>query len=264
MIIYYLSIVIVISTPIAGGILLFDKLMLKKRRREGAKLPPLVAFADYIFPVVLFITVLRGFILESFVIPSGSMQPTLYAGDMIFANKWSFGFRWPILNTRIFSEAGDGVTRGDIAVFRYPVDPKIHYIKRIVALPGDTIDYKNKRLVINDQAVEFNSSTIPAEIPPTDLIFVEKLPDNDATHFIQTKPQLTMPDLGHGLKQAFPFTVPADHYFVMGDNRDNSEDSRFWGVVPDDHLVAKANIIWMNYKCLLMQGDCDHIGTVLK
>lgn len=262
---HYLAIAIVISVPITGIILLIDRLYFKKNRAKDAKLPAVVDWAAFLFPVVLVLTVLRSFIAEPFIIPSGSMQPTLYAGDMIVANRWSFGLRYPITNKRIFSEEGEGVDRGDIAVFKYPVDPRINYIKRIVGIPGDVIDYKNKELTVNGVPVQYEYVGAALE-PETDLIFKEFLPSKDGVieHGVQRLPYLTSADRGIQLKQQFPFKVPKGQYLAFGDNRDNSADSRFWGFVSDDQLVGKANFIWMNYKCVTQLKDCDHIFTILK
>lgn len=262
---HYLAITIIISAPVTGLILLIDRIYFKKHREKDAKLPVLVDWSAFLFPVVLFLTVLRSFIAEPFIIPSGSMQPTLYAGDMIIANRWSFGFRYPITNKRIFSQVGEGVERGDIAVFKYPEDERINYIKRIVALPGDTVDYKDKVLTINGNIVksEYVSEAIE---PPSDLIFKEYLPSKDGIveHEVQQLPFITSADKGYNILRQFPFTIPAGQYLAFGDNRDNSLDSRYWGFVSDDQLVAKANFIWMNYKCVSQFKDCDHIFTVLK
>lgn len=262
---HYLAIAIVISVPITAIILLIDRFCFKKKRAKDAKLPVVVDWAAFLFPVVLVLTVLRSFIAEPFIIPSGSMQPTLYAGDMIVANRWSFGLRYPITNKRIFSEEGEGVNRGDIAVFKYPMDPRINYIKRIVGVPGDIVDYKNKALTINGVPVEYEFVGAALE-PTSEIIKTEFLPSQVGivAHGIQVAPYDTTADHGMGLKQQFPFKVPDGKYLAFGDNRDNSADSRFWGFVADDQLVGKANFIWMNYKCVTQLKDCDHIFTILK
>lgn len=262
---HYLAIAIVFAVPVTGLILLIDRLYFKKKRAKDTKLPALVDWAAFLFPVVLFLTVLRTFIAEPFIIPSGSMQPTLYAGDMIVANRWSFGLRYPITNERIFSKAGDGVERGDIAVFKYPKDERINYIKRIVGLPGDVVDYKDKMLTINGIPVKYEYVG-PALEPESDLIFKEYLPSKDGIveHGVQQLPYLTRADAGLDILRPFPFKVPDGQYLAFGDNRDNSLDSRYWGFVNDNQLVGKANFIWMNYKCVTQLKDCDHIFTVLK
>ncbi len=269
---YYLSISMIIATPITGLILLLDKLIWRKHRAKDAKLPWYVDWSDFLFPVVAFVSIVRCFIVEPFTIPSGSMQPTVYAGDMIIANKWSFGLRYPITNQRIFSKVGDGVNRGDIAVFKYPVDTKINYIKRIVALPGDVIDYKiNKMGSLISKQITINGVPFKMEhqgaavLPDTDVFAKEIIPfgTGENTHTIQYTPYVTQSDMGIGIK-SFPITVPEGMYFAMGDNRDNSADSRYWGFVPDEYLIGKANFIWMNYNCILKFKDCRRIFTVLE
>lgn len=269
---YYLSISMIIATPITGLILLLDKLIWRKHRAKDARLPWYVDWSDFLFPVVAFVSIVRSFIVEPFTIPSGSMQPTVYAGDMIIANKWSFGLRYPITNRRIFSHPGDGVNRGDIAVFKYPVDTKINYIKRIVALPGDVIDYKinkmgsliSKQITINGVPFKLEQQGA-AVLPETDIFAKETIPfaTGENTHIIQYTPHVMQSDMGIGIR-SFPITVPEGMYFAMGDNRDNSADSRYWGFVPDEYLIGKANFIWMNYNCILKFKDCRRIFTVLQ
>lgn len=265
---YYLSVAVIIAVPITGLILLIDRLYFKRKRKKDDKLPFLVDWSVFLFPVVLFLTVLRTFIGEPFIIPSGSMQPTLYAGDMILANKWSFGLRYPLTNKRIFSKEGEGVNRGDIAVFKFPKDERINYIKRIVGLPGDVIDYKDKQLTVNGVPVKYEPIG-PAKEPSTEILRTEFLPNNTGEiveHGVQSSPRLTLADLGQvgddGIK--FPVRIPQGKYLAFGDNRDKSWDGRFWGFVDDSQLVAKANFIWMNYKCITSLTDCDHIFTTLK
>lgn len=268
---YILSVGIIIAIPITGTLLLIDRIYFRKMRSKEDKIPFWVDWSAFLFPVVLFVGVLRSFIIQPFVIPTGSMQPTLYAGDMIIANNWSFGFRYPLLNTRIFSQPGDGVNRGDIAIFKYPMDPKINYIKRVIGLPGDTIDYKNKQLTINGVPLKYENIGNAKE-PPSDLFLKEFMIDKNGqerSHLIQNAPFITHADRGVNNGNftnflRFPITVPKDSYLMMGDNRDNSLDGRFWGFVKDDQLLGKANFIWMNYKCITSFTDCDHIFTILR
>ena len=267
-IMYYLSMSMIVLAPITGIVLLIDKYFFAKKRDKEAKLPILVDWSLFLFPVLAFVSVMRCFIAEPFVIPSGSMQPTLYAGDMIIADKWSFGLRYPIVNTRIFSKVGDGVERGDIAVFRYPEDTRQNYIKRIIGLPGDIINYQNKRFTINGKVADI--SLIGNARPPetSENLANEVIQRNNSyelIHKIQYANQFTQGDgIGGYMKLRFPLTVPAGHYLAIGDNRDHSQDSRFWGFVPDENLVGKAQFIWMNYNCIFRATDCAHIGTKLK
>ncbi len=270
---HYLSVLIILAIPVTGLIWLIDALVYKKKRKPGKKEPWFVDWAKFLFPVVLFVGVLRSFIIEPFVIPSGSMQPTLYAGDMIVADKWSYGVRMPITNQRLFSKPGEGIERGDVAIFKYPKDEKINYIKRVIGIPGDVIDYQNKQLTINGQPLEYTvigNARAPEE---EDLIITETMPLGTVDepnsgeykqHQIQTSRLITQADRGLGLHQRFPFTIPEGKFLMMGDNRDNSFDGRFWGLVDDEKILGKARFIWMNYNCVTSFEDCDHIFTTIE
>ncbi len=272
---YFLSILVVIGVPITFAIILYDKFVLKKRREKDEKRPFYVEWSYFLFPVIFLVTFFRSFIAEPFIIPSASMQPTLYQGDMIIANKWSFGLRYPLTNKRIFSKSGDGIERGDIAIFKYPENTRINYIKRIVGLPGDVIDYKEKQLTINGEPLLYDFIG-PAKAPEEEyFIFQEEtIPTKESdqrSYAIQQYIELTPADRGLSRGEAklgvtFPLTVPEGKYFALGDNRDNSLDSRFWGFVDDDQITAKANFIWMNYQCFpqFKLSQCRRIGTKLK
>lgn len=216
-----------------------------------------------LFPVILVVFLLRSFLFEPFKIPSGSMVPTLLVGDLILVNKYHYGVRLPVINRKIL--ANHDVQRGDVMVFRYPVDPRLDYIKRVVAIPGDEIRYENQQLSINGQLVP----TAPlGEFYDEDSLrysrqFTEKL--GDVEHRILVDPQ--RPSYYGPDPKSFPLhencrytvegvtcKVPQGHYFVMGDNRDNSQDSRFWGFVPDENIVGKAFMVWMNF------GNFGRIG----
>ena len=204
------------------------------------KEPLLVEYARSFFPVVLIVLLLRSFLVEPFRIPSGSMMPTLLVGDFILVNKFSYGVRLPVLNSKIV-EVGEP-KRGDIVVFRFPKQPSVDYIKRVIGLPGDRIAYFDKKLYVNGQPVKHmplgryqgvgqGMSMTGAEHLEEDLTGVK--------HSILISPGVpTVEDV---------FVVPQGQYFVMGDNRDNSNDSRYWGTVPEANLVGKAFFIWMNW-----------------
>ena len=216
-----------------------------------------------LFPVILIVFLLRSFLFEPFKIPSGSMVPTLLVGDLILVNKFHYGVRLPVLNKKIIDN--HPVQRGDVMVFRYPLDTRLDYIKRVVGLPGDEITYVNQTLSVNGKPVveSAQGEHYDEDSFSYSPMFLEKL--GDVEHKIRVNPQRS---LGLRPKANFPFfencryspegvtcKVPAGHYFMMGDNRDNSEDSRYWGFVPDENIVGKAFFVWMNF------GNLGRIGA---
>lgn len=208
-----------------------DRLAIESLRKE----PILVEYAKSFFPVFFIVLILRSFLVEPFTIPSASMVPTLKIGDYILVNKFAYGLRLPVIGTKVV--ALDDPKRGDIMVFKFPENPKVNYIKRVIGLPGDRIRYENKMLLINGQVVPHE---LVAKLPPSaprTFVYEEDL--DGVRHQIQH--MLERPSL-----RAKDWTVPEGHYFVMGDNRDNSNDSRGWGTVPDKNVVGKAFAIWMN------------------
>lgn len=199
-----------------------------------------------LFPVILAVLVIRSFIVEPFRIPSGSMIPTLVPGDFILVNKFSYGLRLPVLHTRIF---GDGHPhRGDVVVFRYPKDPSQDYIKRIVALPGDRIRYVQKELYINGKPAP---QELVGRYPPDPGAIVKKEQLDSVDHEILV--------YRNTVDGNFTFKVPKGEYFAMGDNRDRSSDSRYWGPVPANNLVGKAFLIWMSWDS---QDDTINWGRI--
>ena len=209
---------------------------------EAGKEPSLVEMSRSFFPIILIVLVIRSFIVEPFRIPSNSMMPTLLTGDFILVNKFAYGVRLPVLHTKVI--ASGEPQRGDVAVFRYPLDPKIDFIKRIVGLPGDRITYRNKLLYINGKkapqkylqsyiGVGSGSVMTGARRMKEDIEGLE--------HDILLNPQRNI--FGGSLD----VIVPEGHYFVMGDNRDHSSDSRVWKFLPEQNLVGKAFMIWMNW-----------------
>jgi signal peptidase I len=276
----YFSIVLVALTFITGIVWLVDKLYLTKQRQaelvqaqsqcEG-ELPSAtveqiltpntwVDTSVQIFPVIAFVMILRSFIYEPFQIPSGSMMPTLLDGDFILVNKYDYGLRDPIARHK-FIDIGEP-QRGDIIVFKYPLEPTIDYIKRVIGLPGDRIIYRNKTLYIKpscqhdaDNCHRFIQvkTTFKNKGEYKDGLFelaryTEELPNK--THDILINHNI-LPRTEHYFQQpgtkADEFVVPEGHYFAMGDNRDNSLDSRFWGFVPEENLVGRAVAIWMSF-----------------
>lgn len=198
----------------------------------------IVDYSRSFFPVLLVVLLIRSFLYEPFRIPSSSMMPTLFVGDFIFVNKYDYGLRLPVVNTRIL-EVGDP-KRGDVIVFRLPSDPSINYVKRLVGLPGDTIAYYNNRVYVNGQMMPVTpEGTYMAEGQGPSDHGIEDLAG--VRHDV-----LFMP--GRSSRMG-TFIVPAGHYFMMGDNRDNSQDSRYdqVGFVPAENLVGRAVRIWMNW-----------------
>jgi signal peptidase I len=242
--------IMVLLVLVSGAIWAFDALVLAKRRRalargeeaaeEEAEAPRrpsrLAEYARSFFPVFLIVLVLRSFVVEPFRIPSGSMMPTLLVGDFILVNKFVYGIRLPVSHTEVLTLSHP--KRGDVVVFRFPEDPSIPFIKRVVGLPGDRIDYRNKTLYINGKPAE---ESIVGEWSgvrmPGASLRTEHL--GSVTHEILIEPGVS--------SVQGEWVVPPGHYFVMGDNRDNSRDSRYWGFVPDANLIGKAFVIWMHW-----------------
>lgn len=215
-----------------------------------------------LFPVILAVFVLRSFLFEPFKIPSGSMIPTLLVGDLILVNKFTYGLRLPVLNTRLTE--GTPPKRGDVMVFRYPPKPTLDYIKRVVGVPGDEVAYLNKKLTINGQPVP--TTRLQDYFDPDAMRYFRQyeeklgekahrlLNDDERPAFIPGAEDFPAKDNCRYSVEGVVCKVPEGHYFMMGDNRDNSLDSRYWGFVPDRNIVGKAFLIWMNF------GDLKRIG----
>lgn len=251
---------------LATGVLWFaDRLVWRKRRAPDAGRPAWLEYTAGFFPVLLAVFVLRSFVVEPFSIPSGSMIPTLRVGDLILVNKFSYGVRLPIVHTKVIPNGAP--QRGDVVVFRYPPDERVDYIKRVIGVPGDVVLYENKRLIVND---------VPVPVRPLEPFFDEGRISlqfeerhggktyrtlNDDDHMpMGVFPQLRGPDgcmpSGAGLR----CVVPAGHYLMMGDNRDNSSDSRVWGFVPERNLVGRAFFVWFNAS-EVFSGKFDRLGS---
>jgi signal peptidase I len=243
------ALIMVIVLTITGLIWLLDIFVLSKKRATNAKDPILIEYSKSFFPVILLVFFIRSFIAEPFKIPSGSMMPTLLAGDFILVSKFSYGIRVPILNYTMIEV--DKPKRGDVFVFHYPPKPSIDYIKRVVGLPGDVIEYKSKTLYINDKKIE--------------QTFVDKYPYmmNEIHHIEAKEFKEALGNVNHSILihdlpgENFKFEVPQGHYLAFGDNRDNSADSRVWGFVPEHNLVGRAFFIWFNF------GEIKRIGTII-
>jgi len=262
--------ILVLLTFLSGIIWLIDSLFFAaKRRNSDAKsdtadksssrveTPLFVDYAKSFFPIFLFVLILRSFIIEPFRIPSGSMMPTLLIGDFILVNKYDYGIRLPVLNSKII--ANKTPARGDIIVFRYPENPSIPFIKRVVGLPGDHIAYYDKTLYVNGEPMQQTISG-PYKANGAGMIM-----DGASLRIEDLK------DLKHDIlvdierySSNVEGIVPDGHYFVLGDNRDNSKDSRYWGYVPDSNLIGRAFLIWMNWDIKNGGIDWKRIGTMMK
>jgi len=254
-----LELVLVLATLVSSIIVFIDRYWLRPTRLEK-KLSTEPWYVDYsrsFFPVLLVVLILRSFVAEPFRIPSGSMMPTLLHGDFILVSKFAYGVRLPVTHQKILS-VGDP-ERGDVVVFRYPQNPKLDYIKRVVGLPGDRVEYYNKQLTVNGQMLPQQRVGIYVgqgrDASMNGAVHnVESLATVD--HSILVVPQYN-PREGSWL-------VPEGHYFMMGDNRDNSNDSRVWGMVPEANLVGKAFMIWMNWDFAGGQFAPSRIGNSIR
>ena len=257
------ALILLILLLLSGAVWAADALVFRRRRAADAREPWWVEYGASFFPVILVVFVLRSFIVEPFKIPSGSMIPTLLVGDFILVNKYTYGIRLPVANWKIIDL--NSPQRGDVMVFRYPEDPSLDYIKRVVGIPGDRVAYQNKRLTINGQAVPVEE--LPDYLHPERLFysqqFIEKLgagehrmlTDQDAPAYVPHPAQFPNRQNYSYNSEGVICTVPPATYFVMGDNRDNSRDSRFWGFVPEENIVGKAFFIWLNF------SDLKRIGS---
>lgn len=254
------SAVLVLLTSLSGLVWLLGMLFFvdKKNRDENGALvlPTIVDSAKSVFPIFLIVLILRSFIAEPFKIPSASMMPTLLIGDFILVNKYDYGIRLPVLNIKIMENKTPA--RGDIVVFRYPVDPSIPYIKRVVGLPGDTFKYQDKVLTINGVIAE--QINIGAYQAVGSGIMMKGATLNTELLGSAKHEILRMP---YRPKRNFEGIVPEGNYFVLGDNRDNSKDSRYWGYVPDENLVGRAFMVWMNWDSKNSGVDWGRIGKMI-
>ena len=210
-------------------------------------------FSSSIFPVLIVVLILRSFFIEPYKIPSGSMIPTLMIGDFILVDKNIYGYKIPLTNITLFEN--ENPKRGYVVVFKYPEDQSINYIKRVIGLPGDKILYKNKRLYINDSEyplIKAEHSFDPIEIADGH-VFIENNLQKEYMILNQSNPPFN-----------FEYYVPNGTYFVLGDNRDNSNDSRFWGPVPEENLVGKAFYIWMFWNSDSYYSFFDRVGTKIE
>jgi signal peptidase I len=273
-----LELILVIGTLVTGVIVFLDKYFFANKRRKRVleesyqakfgknknvqdtkeyKEPWYIDYSRSFLPVLLIVLILRSFIAEPFRIPSGSMMPTLLHGDFILVNKFTYGLRLPVSHKKVWSNKLPA--RGDVAVFRFPDNPSVDYIKRVIGLPGDTVSYRDKKIFINGVEVEQTGA---------DIYFGQ---GRDSTMNGSRVRHEQLFDVKHKilLDQRYSrgygeWVIPDGEYFVMGDNRDNSNDSRFWGTVPEENLVGKAFLVWMNWDISAGQFDFGRIGTKIK
>ena len=275
--------ILVPVTLILGAIWLLDKLVLKQKQSKGLeKSTAPVRWAYDFFPILAIVLVVRSFLIEPFNIPSSSMVPTLYTGDFIAVNKYAYGIRLPLVNTKVLDLGAP--QHGDVVVFRFPLNPKQYYIKRVIGVGGDTVSFNNGQLSVNGKAI----ATTPANFTPDPKMtaqlyppgktetgevvtaeqaaqlgnqeelsakYVQESPSSNHQHLVRylgdknwyqyaSFLQQASPQLMASQGQQWQLTVPKGHYFVMGDNRDRSADGRFWGFVPDENLAGKAVYVW--------------------
>ena len=257
------AVILTLLTLGTGVVWALDKWWLGPKRR--AALPPgtpltedrpngVIDFSRSFFPVILLVLLLRSFLAEPFRIPSGSMIPTLLVGDFILVNKFAYGLRDPVFHHKFF--AFGAPERGDVVVFRYPVDPTKDFIKRVIGLPGDRIAYRNKQLWVNDQAMSLDAAgleTYTSGGSAAGVVYRFEETLGRVRHHVIVNPGRPAED--------FEFEVPDGQYFMMGDNRDGSDDSRRWGTVPEGHLVGKAFLIWMSWDGSRFRPAWSRIGN---
>lgn len=285
------SLVFVLLSALSGLVLLIERLWLRRRRDAAARaagrdpekveLPGTVDYARSFFPVLTVLLVVRSFLYEPYRIPSDSMMPTLLDGDFILVNKYAYGLRWPVIN-RKFADIG-GPRRGDVAVFRYPPDPKVNYVKRLVGMPGDLVEVRDDRLIINGEPVPLESKGRYADGCYLNMRISEETLDGRKHQVLhcQTSDYLTVPPLG-ACDREIPYgylcneatagvspdlgdavmRVPEGKYLMVGDNRDNSADGRVWGFVDESQLVGRASAVWFNWDLQRSGGPkWSRIGT---
>jgi signal peptidase I len=262
--------ILLILLVITGSIWLLDTIFWKKKRGQNENEPWWIEYPKSFFPIILIVFSLRSFVIEPFKIPSGSMLPTLLIGDFILVNKYIYGIRLPVINKKILEM--DEPKRGDVLVFRYPEDPSIDYIKRVVGVPGDVITYHNKQLIINGEVIKMEYEGDYKYVESgLGYIYSDRYSEHlaDESHFIiisqdikgiqfSNVRQFEFRDNCKYRRTGFTCEVPTGNYFTLGDNRDSSSDSRYWGFVPEENIVGKAFMIWWNF------GDLSRIGASIK
>ena len=239
------TLILVVATLITGifSIVSINNLILRNIRE----------FSSSVFPILLVVLIIRSFFIEPYKIPSGSMIPTLMIGDFILVDKNIYGYKLPLTDITLIEN--EDPQRGDVVVFKYPENKKINYIKRVVGLPGDRIIYKNKRLYVND--IEYSHTQIDHNFDPVEIadgqVYIENNSSKEYLILNQSSPSFN-----------FEYQVPDETYFVLGDNRDNSNDSRYWGPVARDNLVGNAFYIWMFWNFDSYYSLFDRVGNKIE
>jgi signal peptidase I len=250
------------ATVLTGLISLLDILYFARRRKHGtrakeSKMPIIIDYARSFFPILLIVFLLRSFLYEPFRIPSGSLEPTLLTGDFILVNKFDYGVRLPVVHKKVF--ATNLPKRGDIMIFRWPPDPSFNFIKRVIGLPGDRVTYTNKELTINGKKIpqEWLAAATAQGENGSSWEVLEKQEDLlGIKHKIYVDPNKLSRDYHDVI-------VPDGMYFVMGDNRDDSADSRYWGFVPEKNIVGKAVLVWMSWNSNKTNVRWNRIGSMI-
>ena len=253
---------LLVVTLVTGVLWVVDRFWARKSRALDAPEPLWVEYGASFFPIFLAVFFLRSFLVEPFKIPSGSMIPTLLVGDFILVNKFTYGIRLPVINKKIIDI--NDPERGDVMVFRYPPDPSLDYIKRVVALPGDTVAYSKKRLTVNGQELRQEKRSdyfdqdrayyTPRYLEHGDKVAHEILVESEAPSAVVQVANFPHRNQCIYNSSDFECVVPSGHYLMMGDNRDNSQDSRYWGFVPNENIVGKAFLVWFNFSDLKRIG----------
>jgi signal peptidase I len=252
------ALILFLLTVVTGLVALADRVFFARRRPAGVPEPWWIEYPKSFFPVLLIVFLLRSFVAEPFKIPSSSMRPTLEVGDFILVNKFAYGIRLPIIEKKII-ETGQP-QRGDVIVFRYPVNPSQDFIKRLIGLPGDLVVYLDKKLTVNGVPLPQTPDGTYGYLEGLTYVTTERLKErwdgksysiavNPAAQPVYPLNVRSFPGRENCVynDRGFSCRVPPGHYFMMGDNRDNSDDSRYWGFVPDDHIRGKAILIWFNW-----------------
>jgi signal peptidase I len=239
------SFILLALTVFSGVVTLIDIIWQKRAVKLGEeprnKLPVLVDYSKSFFPVLLIVLLLRSFLWQPYQVPTGSLEPTVVPGDLILVDQYAYGLKMPVWN-KVFIPTTT-LKRGDIAVFHYPVNTNLNFVKRIIGVPGDKISYVNKVLTINGKVMQQTRlksgfDTEPNQPSTAVTIYSENL--DGVKHEIQINNQVPVNNF-------YNLVVPKGEYFMMGDNRDNSEDSRYWGFVPKADFIGKASVVFMSW-----------------